>query len=92
MYFRSTGIERSGPDTYRILGDLTIRGITREIGLQARHTGTRPTSRGLRMDFHATGALNRFDYGLSWNERWLERVLVDETVEISLKIALLRDE
>ena len=42
------------------------------------------------MDFRATGSLNRFDYGLRWNDFWLGRALVAETVEIELEVALLR--
>src|ERR1041384_2595267 len=35
MFFQSRKVERTGEATYRIVGDLTIRGVTKEIALVA---------------------------------------------------------
>jgi len=61
---------------YEILGDLTIRGISRPVLLDVRCTGRWSTpwweggvDRGpkLRSGFIATARINRHDFGVSWN-------------------------
>ena len=89
MHFASRSITRTGPDAYEIVGDLTIRGITREIVLAAKSMGRRETTLGERLDFEATGSLKRSDYDLHWNTLWDGRALIGEEVEISLKVALV---
>ncbi len=90
--FESTSVVKAGDGTYDVKGLLTIRGVTRPIVLKAELRGQRAISMGrLRADFRATGSLNRFDYGLKWNELVeAGRALVGETVEIVLDIALTR--
>ena len=90
--FVSRAVERTGEDAYRIVGDLTIRDVTREIVLAATSMGRRETSAGPRLDFMATGKLNRYDYGLRWNKLWDGSVLLGEEVEISLKVCLVESE
>ena len=90
--FVSRSIERTTEDTYRIIGDLTIRDVTREIVLAATSMGRRDTSSGPRLDFMATGKLNRYDYGLRWNKLWDGSALLGKEVEISLKICLVESE
>ena len=92
--FESDAVTRTGERTYRIDGQLTIRGVSRNIELQAVYGGRRVTSLGTtRADFHVSGSLNRFDYGLRWNEL-LEtgRALVGATVELALDMAIVLDE
>lgn len=89
MRFESRSVVRTGPETYRLVGDLTIRGVTREVALEAVYRGERRTARGRRRDLRATGSINRSDYGLSWNDTWADRALVAEKVEITLEIALV---
>ena len=54
--------------TYRVIGDLTLHGVTREVPLTAtlEGTGADPWG-GHRAGFSATGKLNRSEYGLTWN-------------------------
>jgi polyisoprenoid-binding protein YceI len=87
--FASRSVRRTGPDRYEIVGDLTIRGITREIVLAAKSTGRRATSAGDRLDFQATGSVNRSDYDLRWNDIWEGRALLGEKVRIELKVVLV---
>ena len=87
--FASTRIERSGDD-YAIHGDLTIRGVTRPVTLEAEYAGTVPNLQGgQRAAFSATTKLNREDFGLTWNVAleqggWL--VSKDIKVEIDLAV------
>lgn len=89
MRFESRLVERTGSETYRLVGALTIRGITHEVELEALYWGERRTASGKRRDFRATGSVNRSDYGLSWNDTWAGRALVSEKIEITLAIALV---
>ena len=87
--FDSTRIERSRGG-YAIYGDLTIRGVTRPVVLDAEYAGTVPNLQGgQRAAFSATTKLNREDFGLTWNVAleqggWL--VSKDIKVEIDLAV------
>ncbi len=90
--FESTSVEREGDDVYKVIGDLTMRGVTRAIELRGVYEGQQKLSSGEQYaDFLLTGSLNRFDYGLRWNEIMeAGGALVGETVKITLDIALVR--
>lgn len=90
MRFESRSIERTGSETYRLIGDLTIHGITHEVEFEALYGGERGTAEGKRRDFRATTSVNRSDYGLSWNDTWTGKVVVGEKVDIALDIALIK--
>lgn len=85
--FRSTGIERDG-DGWRIAGDLTIRGETRPVVLEAELHGIQHNLRGgRRAAFSARAKIDREAWGLTWNVAleqggWL--VSRDIAVEIDL--------
>lgn len=63
--FESTDIERISQRTYRITGDLTIRGVTEEITVMADQTGQGLDTAGqFRRGFLTTFAVNRMDFGV----------------------------
>lgn len=65
--FVSTKIEADGGD-YRIHGDLTIRGTTRPVVLEAEYAGTVANMQGGRSaGFSARTTIDREDFGLTWN-------------------------
>jgi polyisoprenoid-binding protein YceI len=67
--FRTTNIEPDG-DALRVRGDLTIRGITREVELRAEVLGTTPDPwGGERIGVAAYGEIDRRDFGLNWDVR-----------------------
>jgi polyisoprenoid-binding protein YceI len=55
--------------TADLVGDLTIRDVTKEIVLRVKGTGILATDPwgNERAAFSATGVINRFDYNLKWN-------------------------
>jgi polyisoprenoid-binding protein YceI len=55
--------------TAELVGDLTIRDVTKEIVLKVKGTGILPRDPwgNERAAFTATGVVNRFDYNLKWN-------------------------
>lgn len=67
--FRSTSVEPTGPRTMRINGDLTIRGVTHPMTLDAKLNGGyagHPLDKHARIGFSAHGTLKRSDYGISY--------------------------
>jgi polyisoprenoid-binding protein YceI len=67
-FFKSTSVEKLSDEHFKLHGELTIRGITKPIILDAELGGVVTDPWGNeRMGFTATGKLNRFDYGLKWN-------------------------
>ena len=93
MTFRSTHI--TGNDgNYKIDGDLTIRGETRPVTLDAEIGGVVPNMQGgRRAAFNATTKISRKAWGLTWNGA-LESggVLVSDDVKISMDLAVLQPE
>jgi polyisoprenoid-binding protein YceI len=88
LTFRSKGIFRKGPESYEVIGDLTIHGVTKEIVLPVTHLGKAKDPWGLeRVGFEAEITLNRKDFGLLWNAP-LEfgGFLVGDDVKASLSI------
>jgi polyisoprenoid-binding protein YceI len=68
--FRSTRVERTGPNTARITGDLTLLGVSKPVTLEARFNGGYAGMPGLdpqgRVGFSAHGTFNRSDFGMSY--------------------------
>jgi polyisoprenoid-binding protein YceI len=92
LTFKSTGIERVEGDRYRIAGDLTLRGVTRPVVLDAEMGGLAVDPWGSRRaGFSARTQVNRKDFGLTWNQA-LETggVLVGEKVDIALEVEAVR--
>jgi polyisoprenoid-binding protein YceI len=90
--FKSKRIEAVGGNRYKVVGDLTIRGTTREVTVDATYGGqSKDPWGGLRAGFTGTVQINRSDYGLVWNQA-LETggVLVGDTVNISVDLELVK--
>lgn len=65
--FKSTSVVRTGPTTGRITGDLTIKGVTKPVVLDATFGGGGPDSLNgnYALGFHATTTIKRSDFGLT---------------------------
>ena len=87
--FKSTRVEPGdGANRFRVIGDLTIRGVTREVVLDATFNGRGTNPWGQEVaGYSAETEINRKDYGVEWNAA-LEGggFLVGETVKIALEI------
>jgi polyisoprenoid-binding protein YceI len=91
--FASTSVTKGAGDTYTIVGNLSMHGVTRPVTLNATLGGVRPTPAqgerpaGFIAGATATGTLKRSDFGLVWN-RMAEGVAVvsdDIRMEFSLE-------
>lgn len=83
--FASRRIERDGGGTLRVVGDLTIGGVTRELTLRAL---VREHSAGVdRLQVEARGEISRSELGLAWKDT-LEAAgaLVGDRVQVALDI------
>jgi polyisoprenoid-binding protein YceI len=92
LLFRSTRIERIEDTRYRVIGELTIRDVTREVSLDVEYGGRAKDPRGdERIGFVAKTSLDRKDFGLKWNQV-LEAggVLVGDRVEIDLEVQAVK--
>ena len=84
--FRSTRIEGT-KESFKLTGDLTIRGVTRPITLDVTFEGTgKDPWGGTRSSFSASGKFDRRDFGLTWNVA-LEAggILVSNEVKIQIE-------
>ncbi len=92
MTFRGKGFAGDVNDSFKLEGDLTIRGNTRPITLDVTTEGRGKDPWGNeRIGFSATGKLDRKDYGLTWNQL-LETggVAVGDTVKITINTEIMR--
>lgn len=88
--FVSTKIEPDGDD-YRIHGDLTIRGLTRPVVLEAEYAGTVTNMQGGKSaGFSAKTKIDRENFGLTWNVA-LEQGgwLVSKEIKIEIDLEVL---
>jgi len=70
LSFRSTALRPTGENTFELVGHLTIKGITREVVLDAEFNGWGP---GMTPDrpplaaFSARTEIDRHDWDMTWN-------------------------
>jgi polyisoprenoid-binding protein YceI len=91
LRFTSRRIEGQG-DAFRVVGDLTIRDVTREVTLDVTAHGSQTDPwGGQRSGFEATGRIKRSDFGLTWNQA-LETggVVVGDDVKIAIDVELVK--
>ena len=68
LTFRSTSVEQIDDANLRVTGDLTIRGETRPVELDAEIEGVGDGPDGAtRIGIAATGGIDRSDWGITWN-------------------------
>jgi polyisoprenoid-binding protein YceI len=87
LTYKSRKVEKAAGG-YKVLGELTIRDVTREVPLHVEELGRAKDPGGdERVAFHATASINRIDYGLKWNVA-LEAggVLVGEKIDIEIDV------
>jgi polyisoprenoid-binding protein YceI len=92
--FNSTRIDYLADRRLRVLGDLTLRGITREIELDARLTGKKREARGNeRIELELRGELDRRDFDLTWNQVLdTGGALLGNKVKIALGISAVKSQ
>lgn len=93
MTFQSKKFEPAGANKYKVTGDLTIRGVTKEVVFSVENVT--PETKGMmgetRIGAQVSGKVNRKDFGVSWNKS-LDGggVVVGDEVEITLDVEATR--
>lgn len=90
--FRSTRIERIGEERFKLVADLTIRDVTKEVVLDGEYEGQIDDPWGnKRAAFTATTQISRREFNIRWNQL-LETggAVVGDNVKITLHIEAIR--
>jgi polyisoprenoid-binding protein YceI len=74
---------------YTVVGDLTVRGVTREVSLDAHYTAPHGGGDNRRLKLALTTTLNRRDFGLVWTHL-LIGVADELTVQLAIEAAPAR--
>ena len=68
IWFKSTRVEPTARNEYKLTGDLTLGGVTRPVTLDVRFLGQGHSPfDDIRVGFTAYTSINRHDFGVSWN-------------------------
>jgi len=92
MTFASREIEAVDDETFRVTGDLTLHGITKELVFHAEVQGTDTDPWGNeRVGLEITGELSRGDYGMAFNQALGSgNMLVADKVKIAFDISAVK--
>lgn len=87
MTFKSTSVEKTSTKEYILKGNLTLRGITKEIVLKMTHNGTikDPFGSVARAGLKIEGELNREDFGIKYS-----KAMIGEKITIHCKTEITR--
>jgi polyisoprenoid-binding protein YceI len=93
MTFKSKKIEPAGPGKWKMVGDLTLHGVTKEVTLDVEGP-TAPIKDpwgNTRAGASATTKINRKDFGLTWNKA-LETggAVVGDEVTVSIDVEAVK--
>jgi polyisoprenoid-binding protein YceI len=66
--FKSTSFRKVDDDEYALMGDLTMKGVTKPVTLKAEYGGTAKDAYGnQKLGFEVSGKVNRKEFGLTYN-------------------------
>jgi len=89
MTFRSKKVEKTGDHRYRVTGDLTLHGVTREVTLDVEgpSAAVKDPMGNVRAGAQAIAKLDRRDFGITWSKT-LDGggVMVGDEVEVTIDV------
>jgi polyisoprenoid-binding protein YceI len=85
--FKSGGVQLAGPDQYTLVGDLTIKGVTRPVSLAVTRYGelNDPGMMGHRISYGARGQINRIDFGVGTDMVLDGKLVVSNEIQIFIE-------
>jgi polyisoprenoid-binding protein YceI len=90
MAFKSTRIEPAGGNRYKVTGDLTIKGVTKPVTLNAVNYGEfNDPNMGHRIGYAAETKINRKDFGMNFDMMLDGRFIVSNDIEIHIEGELI---
>jgi len=92
LTFTSTSLDKTGEDTYKLNGDLTIKGVTKSVTLDAEYGGAMTDFYGQsKAGFEVTGKISRKEFGLSWSATTeAGGVVVGDEIKLVINIQLIK--
>ena len=92
LTFASTKFTNKGDDKFELVGDLTIKGVTKAVKLDVEYGGTVKDPYGnIKAGFELKGKINRKDFGLTWNAHTeAGGALVSEEVRLEATLDLVK--
>lgn len=92
IIFKSKSFKTISGKKYKMVGDLTIRDVTKELTLDVIHSGTVTGPGGkTRAGFKLTGEIDRFEYNLKWNKVVEAGPIVDKTIKLIMNVELIKN-
>lgn len=93
LVFESRSFKKSAKNEYKLIGDLTIRGNTKTVELDAIYGGTVQDPYGqTKAGFEVTGAINRKEFGLKWNAATeAGNLVVSDEVKLALNVQFVSE-
>ncbi|TDD30434.1 polyisoprenoid-binding protein [Kribbella turkmenica] len=91
--FASTAVKHNGGADFTVVGDLTVRGVTKSVEIPFEYTGSATDPFGnQRVGLEGSVVINRKDFGVNWNAA-LETggVLVSEKVTLEIEVSAIRN-
>jgi polyisoprenoid-binding protein YceI len=90
--FKSTKIEPSGKDKYKLTGDLTIKGTTKPITLDVVKYGEfNDPAMGHRIGYAASGQIDRKDFGMKFEMMLDGKFIVSNEIQINIEGELVEE-
>ena len=92
LTFVSKSFTKEDEEEYKLVGDLTIRGVTKTVELAVEYGGTMTDPYGqIKAGFDISGKINRKEFGLSWGVvTEAGGVVVSDDVKLHLSIQMVK--
>ena len=86
--FQSTSFKKINDEDYELIGDLTIRDITKSVKVEVEYGGVATDFYGnLKAGFELKGKINRKDFGLTWNSiTEAGAIVVGEDIKLDINV------
>lgn len=84
MTFKSTSAKKTGEKTFDLIGDLTIRGVTKKVTFNVTYRGQIKDKAKVLQAFKATTEINRKDFGVNFQAVVEAGPVVGDTVTINI--------
>ena len=92
LTFNSSSLKKISDEEYKLIGDLTIRDVTKQIELSVDYGGTATDPYGqVKSGFEISGKINRKDFGLVWTATTeAGGIVVSDEVKLNLAVQMIK--
>jgi polyisoprenoid-binding protein YceI len=90
--FKSTSFKKTGDDEYALIGNLTIKNVTKPVTLNVEFGGSAADFYGnTKAGFEITGKINRKEFGLTWDGvTEAGSIVVGEDIKLTINAQLIK--